>query len=176
MSEEKKEKRTVAIPVMPPRLKERLRYYDKKAPHFAPAFDRVFIIPLDDADQADSTAGGIVLAQQTKDKLGAQRGLLVAGGAKAIEELYSMGIGLGDVVYTMRFSRWERTYQSKEDKNFYRVLIVTSGEVCASEDLHRAFEDGEYEYRLDIDTGDVEVHDRENVRPRQDPAPREYGV
>lgn len=175
MSEEK-QRRTVPIPVMPAKLKERLGYYKKKAPHFAPAFDRVFIIPLEDADQADTTAGGIVIAQEIKDKMGAQRGLLVAAGAKALEELYSMGIGLGDRVYTMRFSRFVRQYQSLEDKQFYKVQVCTAGEVMGSEDLYRAFADGEYEYRLDLDTGSVEICDRENERPRNDPAPRDYGV
>lgn len=170
------EKRTVTISTMPPLLKARLDYYKKKPPHFYPAFDRVFIIPLDDADQMDTTAGGIAIAQETKNKLGAQRGLLVAAGAKAIEELYSMGIGLGHVVYTMRFSRFERTYQSKEDRMFYRAMICTAGEVMGSEDLYNAIEAGDISFQLDVKEGTVQVCDRENDRPRNDPPPREYGV
>lgn len=170
------EKRKVTLSVMPNMLRERLKFYDKKMPHFAPAFDRVFVIPLEDADQQDTTAAGLHLAQETKTKMGAQRGLLVAAGAKAMEELYSMGIGLGHRVMTMRFSRWQRTYQSKEDKRFYQVLICTAGEIAASEDLYDQLEKGELFFELDVESGSVCIEDREGARERRDPAPREYGV
>ena len=172
------EKRKMTMPVMPAKLRERLKFYDKKMPHFAPAFDRVFIIPLDDADQLETTGTGgveLVVPDEVKAKLGAQRGLLVAAGAKAYEQLYSMGIGLGDRVYTMRFSRFERTYQSKEDRRFYRVQIATAGEVMGSEDLYDQFEAGEMFMEMDAD-GNVTLSDREETRPRNDPPPRDYGV
>jgi co-chaperonin GroES (HSP10) len=168
--------RRVHLHVMPPLLKARLDFYKLKVPHFAPAFDRVYVMPLEEADQMDTTAGGIVLSDQTKQSLGAQRGLLVAAGAKALEELYSMGIGLGHRVYTMRFSRWVRSFQSPEDKKFYKTGIFTAGEVMGSEDLFEHLQNGDLWYELDTKTGDVEICDREEKRERRDPAPREYGV
>lgn len=168
-------RRTIVIPVNPPRLKARMEFYKAVMPPFAPLFDRVFIYPLDDADQADTTAGGIVVPQQVKDKFGAQRGIIIAAGPKAIEHLYSGGVGLGDIVYTARFSRWERQYQAR-DKSFHRVLICTAGEITASQDLFDDFEKGDLWYELDVEEGTVTVHDRENTRERNDPPPRDYGV
>lgn len=172
MSEHKK---TITIPVNPPRLKERMSYYKAQMPTFMPLFDRVFVYPLDDADQADTTAGGLVVPQSVKDKHGAQRGIIIAAGPKAIEHLYSAGVGIGDIVYTARFSRWERSYQAK-DKSFHRVMICTAGEITSSQDLYDQFEKGDLWYELDVKTGDVQVNDRENARERNDPPARDYGV
>jgi co-chaperonin GroES (HSP10) len=154
----------------------RMEHYKAMLPPQAALLDRVFIKPLDEADQPDTTAGGIVLAPQTLNKMGAQRGLIIDMGPVAVEQLYSMGVECGDIVITARFSRWERTYIA-EDKTIHRVMICTASEITGSEDLQTKLANGDVWYEMNED-GDVEiaVKGEEEARKRNDPGRREYGV
>jgi co-chaperonin GroES (HSP10) len=154
----------VNLPLIPRRLKARLEYYRAELPPFVPIFDRIFVYPLDTADQPETTAGGIVLAKQTKEKLGAQRGILVMAGAKAMEQLYSHGVNIGDIVITARLSPWERSYYSK-DKRPHRVLVLRAAEVVADEDLYDKYESGDWALRLNVADGTVTLDDRVRVDP-----------
>ncbi len=153
----------VKIPFMPDKLKKRMIEHKIELPQFAPAFDRVFVYPLDKQTQPDKTAGGIVLPESQKQKLVAQLGVLIMAGPKAIEELYGHGISLGDVVVTARLSPWERTYFSKTHQP-HRILLLRAAEVVGSEDLLEAFESGELYMQMD-DAGRVTICDRERVDP-----------
>jgi len=160
--------RTAVVPFMPPRLKARLEHYKIELPAFAPTFDRIFVAPLDTADQPDTTAGGIVIARQTQQQYGAQRGLLVMAGAKAIEQLYAHGIAIGDIVITARLSVWERQYMAKGRP--HKVLIVRASEIVGSEDLQAAYEKGDLWLEMNVAEGSVALADRENgERKRSDP-------
>jgi co-chaperonin GroES (HSP10) len=157
------------------KFRERLEAYKVKLPPFAALFDRVFIYPLDEADQPDTTAGNIVIPQSVQAKTGAQRGIIVDMGPAAVEQLYSVGVEVGDIVITARFSRWERTYFAA-DRTMHRVMICTAGEITASEDLQKLLVEGDAWYEMNED-GEVEYAVRgEEARKRNDPGRREYGV
>jgi co-chaperonin GroES (HSP10) len=151
------------IPYLHAKLKRRMEQHGIELPRFAPCFDRIYVYPLDKATQPDSTAGGIILADSTKQKLAAQMGVLIMAGPKATEELYGHGIGIGDVVVTARLSPWERTYFSKTNKP-HRILVLRASEVVGSEDLFEAYESGDLFMQMD-DTGRVTIVDRERIDP-----------
>jgi co-chaperonin GroES (HSP10) len=153
----------IRIPLRPKKLEDRMKEHGIEFPRFAPAFDRVFVYPLDKQTQPDATAGGIILAEQVKQKLVAQVGVLIMAGPKAIEELYGHGISLGDVVVTARLSPWERTYFSKENRP-HRILLLRAAEIVGSEDLLEAYESGELHMEMD-NSGRVSVADRERIDP-----------
>jgi hypothetical protein len=177
MSEEKP--KNTKMPTDSPRLQARLKYYDVRPPKWTPLFDRVFVLPIGGKDQDDGmTIAGtdkkIHFANQTKDVMAAQRGLVVAAGHKGWEELYAMGIGLGDVVICSRLSRYEKAYTVEGRP--YSVLIVQAGEITAGEDLYDAFDKGDIWYEMDPETGKVYVADREGVFDRNDPQSQPDGV
>lgn len=152
------------VPHLPPRLQARMRQYEFELPPFAAVYDRILVYPLDTVDQPDSTAGGIILPEQAKKNLGAQRGVIISAGAKAMEELFSHGIMLGDIVYFARFSHWERPYYGPSKKRPYRVCVVQAAEVVASEDLKAHFDSGELSMVM-MDDGKFELSDRERIDP-----------
>ncbi len=157
---------TVDFPHIPPHLEARMKEYGIELPSFAPVFDRVFVYPLDRADQPDATAGGIILPEVTKARLGAQRGVLVAAGPKAVEQLYSHGVVLGDIVISARLSPWERSYASSAG-NVHRVLVLRSEDIVGCEDLLRAYSSGELRLVMD-EGGHVQLSDRERIDPGTD--------
>lgn len=168
----------VKLPTTSARLQARLEFFDVKPPRWMPLSDRVFIVPVGSRGQDDSlTVSGtdkkIHFATQTLDTMSAQRGIVVAAGHIAWERLYSMGIGLGDIVICSRLSRYEKAYTVEGRP--YSVLIVTAGEITAGEDMYDAFERGDLWYEMDPETGKVFVTDREGVHERNDPEDRPDG-
>lgn len=151
------------VELRPSKLKQRMEHYKIELPRSQPVFDRVFVYPLDDKDQPDTTAGGIVLAEQTKAKLGAQRGVLVMAGPKAVEQLYSHGISIGDIVWCARLSPWDRHYFSAT-RRWHRVLVLRSSEIVSSEDLDEALTTGDLFMEMSGD-GRVQLNGRERVDP-----------
>lgn len=153
----------IKMPLVPPLLKQRMEEHGIEFPRFAPVFDRIFVYPIDKGTQPETTAGGIILAEQTKQKLVAQLGVLIMAGPKAIEELYSHGVSLGDVVCTARLSPWERTYYSKTHRP-HRILVLRAAEVVGSEDLLEQFESGGLYQEMD-EQGRVTIASRERIDP-----------
>lgn len=163
----------VRFPRLPPHLKNRIAEYGIDMPDFVPVFDRCFVYPVREADTPEATEGGIIVPEMVKKQLGAQRGVLIAAGPKAIEELYSHGIVLGDILVTARLSPWERRYWTGatrgEDGRLvggreHRVLILRSADVVGCEDLAAKYDSGELYLEMD-ETGHVQLHDRERIDP-----------
>lgn len=155
----------VKLPLLPPKLEARMKQYGFELPNFAAIYDRVLIYPLDKKDQPDMTAGGIVLAAETKNRATAQRGVIVSAGVRALEELFAHGLGIGDVVVWARFSNWPRTYFDSRTGHPHTVYIVQAGEIAASEDLKRDLDGGVLFYEIDTETGKTNVAERERVDP-----------
>lgn len=155
------EERRRVIPLVPPKLKKRMETYDIDLPAFIPTFDRIFVYPLKAKAEADTTAGGIVVADATRERLVSQVGVLISAGPKAIEQLYSYGIGIGDIVMTSRLSPWQRDYFAKGRP--HHILILRASEVVGCDDLQRAYEAGDLWYEMAAD-GSVVVCDREEER------------
>jgi len=162
--------RNLQVSLMPPLLKARLEYYKAEMPPWAPTYDRILVYPLRDTDMPLKTESGLYLPQDdnTKDQLGSQRGLLVAAGPKALEQLYSHGIALGHLVLCARHSPWGRKYISRERKIIHKVLVLRASEIVASEDLLNAYEKQDLWLEMTPD-GRVLVCDREQARERSDP-------
>lgn len=163
----------MVFPHQPPKLRQRMNEYGIELPDFAPVFDRVFVYPLERTGQPEMTAGGIHLAESTKARLGAQRGVLVAAGPKAIEQLYSHGVSLGDVVISARLSPWERSYAARtgltDDAGkplvrIHRVLVLRAADIVGSEDLREAYEAGALVLEMDSN-GHVELAERARIDP-----------
>lgn len=165
----------IKVPLITKRLAARLERHKAKLPPFLPLFNRVFVYPVEEDDQPDTTAGGIVLARTTKQRLGAQRGILCAAGPAAYEQLWPYGVSIGDYVITMRLSPWERFYVDKEGHP-HHILILYASDITASEDLLTAHDKGDLWMEMAPD-GEVSVCDRETgARDRKDPEEPEYGV
>jgi co-chaperonin GroES (HSP10) len=160
---QKQEPPPLRMPFIPPKLAQRMKDHGIELPPFAATFDRIFVYPLDKATQADTTAGGIVIPNEHKQKLAAQLGVLVSAGPKAVEELYGYGISLGDIVVTARLSPWERAYLSKAGRP-HRILLLRAAEVVGSEDLAQALESGELYMQMDHE-GHVTIAERERIDP-----------
>lgn len=163
----------IVVRTMPPLLKRRLEHFKLTPPPFAPTFDRIFVMPLEDADN-DKTEGGIVVPNQVKDELSSGKGLLVAAGPKAIEQLYGYGITLGHMVLTARFSPWERKFMV--DGKVSEALLLRASEVTGSYDLQKALDAGDLWMEMDPD-GSVSICDREaGTRKRTDPEDSAEGI
>lgn len=163
----------VTFPPRPPHLDNRMREYGIEMPDFAPVFDRVFVYPVKERDTPEQGKEGLIIPDVVRKQLGAQRGVLIAAGPKAIEQLYAHGIVLGDILITARLSPWERRYWAgavKGEDGVYRggsehrVLILRAADVVGSEDLRGKYESGELRLEMD-ETGHVQLHDRERVDP-----------
>lgn len=163
------------VPIEPPLLKARIEAYKVPLPPFQPVTDRILVYPLQKADQPDMTAGGIVVADVTKNKVGAQRGLLVRAGPIAIEQLYSHGIALGHIVITARLSPWERSYLDIKGHP-HSVLVLRASEVVGSEDLLTAFDRGDLWMEMARTSGEVLICDRESDRERKDVPGGDEGI
>lgn len=153
--------RNMVVPTMTPLLKARIEAYKAAMPPFAPVYDRIFVYPLDDKDLDEKTDSGLYVPDSTRDQVGAQRGILMAAGAKALEQLYSHGIGIGHIVITARLSPWARKYLARGVPHF--VLTLRASEVVASEDLLRAYEKGDVWLEMTPE-GEVQLCDRESSR------------
>lgn len=152
------------VPLLPPKLEERMHKFGIEMPPWAPVFDRCIVYPIGkDDEQSDRTAGGIILPEITRERLIAQEGILLMAGPKAIEELYSHGISIGDRVLVAQFSTRMRTYMSAT-KRLHRILLLRAQEVAASEDLATAYARGELWMDMTED-GKVKLHDRERIDP-----------
>lgn len=154
---------TVKIPLMNATLESRMAKYGLVMPTFAPTYDRIFVHPLPNDDQPDTTSGGIVIPTVTKDSANAQRGVLLMAGPTAIEQLYSHGISLGDIVITSRFSPLQRKYFSHDRKPGV-VLIARAAEIVGSEDLLTKLQSGEFTVTMD-ESGHTRLNDSEIIIP-----------
>jgi len=163
------------VPTTSPRLEGRLKYFGVEPPPWMPLHDRVFVVMVGskdeedgmDVEMPDGTKKKVHFAGQTKDVMAAQKGLIVAAGAAGWEQLYSMGIGLGDLVVCNRLSRWEKAYTV--NGKVYAALICRAGDVTAGVDLYDHFQEGDLWYEMDRATGKVTLCDREITRDRNDP-------
>lgn len=136
-----------------------MKRYGFELPPFAAVFDRVLVVPLGDADQPTTTADGLlVIPPVSRERAGAQIGVIVSAGVKAIEQLYSHGIGIGDIVLLARFSEWPKAYFDKQGRP-WQVLILQAGEIAASLDLKSELDLGDIWYEMNQDSGKIHVHE-----------------
>lgn len=160
----------IDVPVMTARLEQRMKEFGIELPSWAPIYDRVFVYPTDDHDQPEKV-GELYLAQTTKNRMGAMRGVLMMAGPRAIEQLYSHGIGIGDMVLCARFSTWDRAYVGASKSKVHRMMVLRAAEIVGGEDLMADFQAGRLRMVMDHE-GHVQLHDR----PRVDPPENDEGI
>jgi hypothetical protein len=153
------------------RLKELQTKAGFKMPPCQPVYDRVFIYPTDGLDQDEKIAGtSLYRPSSDKTSLGASRGVLIAAGLKALDQLYGHGIELGHIVWFARLSPWQRQYEG--DKRIERIVILRASEVVGSEDLMTAMLRGQVEVGVDDSDGRHVLVDRK----RRDPEETDEGI
>lgn len=169
---------TAPVPLLPERnkrLKARLDMYKVELPPFYPAFDRIFVVPFED-DEVDTTASGLVIPKQYLDKVQGQRGLLIAAGPTAVEQLYAHGIGIGDIVLVARFSVWVQPYLCPKSRTPAVMMVLRASEVVGSLDLMNAYAKGDAWQEMDVAAGTVEFATRDGERKRVDPPENDEGT
>lgn len=156
------------INLYPDLLAERVQKYSVVMPPWAPVYDRLLLYVLPDSDLPEKV-GGLYMPAQAVSKHSARRGLLVKAGARAIEELYSHGIELGQILIAAHLTPWEREYATPQGVG--RVLVLRTPDIVGSEDLDREFAAGNLWLERDSN-GRVELADRQRV----DPAGNDEGI
>lgn len=110
------------------------------------AFDRILVFQLPEKSMEKGTFGdsGIIVPENSKDnrKKCAPRGIIVSAGLKALDELRSNGMELGDVVMFNHVSPWRIETDIINGKWHY-LLVMHTGHIIGSEDAAKRLRDGE---------------------------------
>lgn len=127
------------------------------------SFDRIFVFPIDQFDDAEtfSTGGTILRPNLTKlkDLQEGHRGVLISAGLTAADRLMSHGIELGHVVTTNKNVPFARRCDRLEDGTEMFYLVMRDGDLAGSEtlaaqlrnDARRIIDiggDGEYQHQI----------------------------
>jgi|SRR5688572_23054012 len=171
------------IPVVTPLLKKRLEKFEAELPPFAAFWDRVYVYCITEkveqlvdkgiASSMTTTKGGLYVPADVDRVVNAQVGFIVSMGPKAIEQCYSAGIELGQIIVTNRLSRWQKTYWANGRE--HEVLLVTAGELTGGYDMQTKLLSGECWYEMD-DHGRVMFNPGDGPRPAVDAPQIDYGV
>lgn len=134
---------------LPPLLEQRRQEHLITDGYFRvqPVYDRVFVYQLlEDHFKDGVTEGGIVLPDMTveREKASAPRGVLVAAGATAMDQLASNGIQLGHIVRYLFHAPWSIPVARGE-----RVTVLRAGDIIASEDLAEQLRAGKVKFEFD---------------------------
>jgi hypothetical protein len=102
-------------------------------------FDRMFVWQLPRVF-GDIIEGTMLIKPETarqREEESTPRGVIVSAGLKALDNLRSNGVNVGDVVNFIRLSPWKLTLQEIAGVEV-NVLILRDGDLIASEDLVKA--------------------------------------
>jgi len=105
-------------------------------------YDRVLIAQTTDEDE--TFGGGLIqkakvtLMRETQQS---SRGVIISAGLQALDALRSNGIDIGHTVHVARMSTYAIPVGYVGGKEF-RALLVHAGEICLSEDLLQAVNEG----------------------------------
>lgn len=110
------------------------------------AFDRVLVYQIPPKHYAKGTFGEgsrIVMSDRAQDAETRQapRGIVVSAGLRALDELKSNGIELGDIVMFNIVQPWRVEYDIIDGKRPY-LLVMHSGHLIGSEDAARRVRSG----------------------------------
>lgn len=137
-------------------LRQRLEAFDVDMPPCQPCFDRVFVWPVSDrghgkdGEKEEKYKGtNLIMPPMAKGFYGASRGLLIAAGMLALDQLYSHGIELGHIVWYQRLSPWARQYQG--NGRIQQVVLLRAMELVGSEDIMANFAANGLEIGVDTD-------------------------
>lgn len=122
-----------------------------------PFWDRVFVYQLSETafmEKYGGEGGVIVIPEsvQAKYKAETARGILVAAGPKALDQIRSNGADLGDIVSFTHLAPY-RLNLDAVDGHVFSVLVMLSGNLVASEDLEQARRAGTKVLEFDEESG-----------------------
>lgn len=103
-----------------------------------PVYDRIWIYQTSDFDERTfSDKSKIVLAESIADaeKKQAPCGVLVSAGLRAMDQLFSNGIHLGDIVEFIEIVPYRRRVGFIDGWLHVEVLVMRAGDIMASQDL-----------------------------------------
>lgn len=141
----------------------------------APTFDRCFIWQIGSRSEQTFTPGGILVmpdAQFVREKRETPRGILIAAGLTAMDQLLSHGIEIGDVVLTTKLAPYHAPIGYIGGQERY-VIVLAAGDIVGSEDLATRLKEGTAtiavkSYRDETTRAMVHVHTMSGLQP-QDP-------
>lgn len=119
---------------------------------FQPVFSSIVVwrIPTQ-----EKTAGGLYVPDTAKEPR--SRGILLAAGLKALDELVDHGVELGDVVVFAKYAGSDTSVKENEGARPDEIVILKSGDVLASEGLRKRLRnngDGVATVRIESFDGD----------------------
>lgn len=127
-----------AIPNLPPLLEARRLKYSIPDEYFRAMAcnNRINVFQLD-ADEGDTYGDGIIHKTDRAKEVSIQqtpKGILLGGGLKALDHMYSNGYWIGHIVNFIQMNPWRKPIQTRDGKKKY-VLVMTCGDITDSEDL-----------------------------------------
>lgn len=142
-------------------LKKRIKEYNIPALTGQPIFDNVEVwrLPIE-----EKTAGGIILPDVAQDV--DNRGVLLACGLKALDQLYAEGVEPGHIIRFGRYAGDEREVsQRKAGTVGAKMLSLHARDVAYSEDLLASLKSGALRVVRD-DEGEHAIEDVETNKIR----------
>lgn len=122
------------------RLAARVEEYGAPAVPYEPIYNRIAVYRFRPPPPVEKTVGGLFIPEVAREEPWPEnRGLLLAAGLKAMEELRSCGIFVGDIVLFGAFEGEEKEYEldrstnDREQKK--KVLQLKNGGLFGSVDL-----------------------------------------
>lgn len=113
-------------------------YKDIPDPPFHPSFSNVLVWRLPEADR---TAGGLFIPETSQAPR--DRGVLLAAGLKAMDELFTNGYELGDVVVFAKYAGADMTVKEKQGQSPDQLLVLKAGDLLCSEGLAKRLDTGQ---------------------------------
>lgn len=120
-----------------------------------PIYDRIFVAQLNDGpDDGKFVEGGMIVKPQTvesRDIKESPRGIIVAAGNIAMDNLMSHGIHLGDIVTFTEVAPWKLPLGRLGDADCsieYDLLQLRSGDITGSPDVRQRILSGALKVKL----------------------------
>lgn len=110
------------------------------------AFDRILVFQIPEKGMEGGTYGdsGIIIPESSESarKRAAPRGIIVSAGLKALDELRSNGMELGDIVMFNHVAPWRVETDIIQGKWEY-LLVMHTGHIIGSEDTTKRLRNGD---------------------------------
>ncbi len=117
------------------------------------SFDRIFVYQIEPEEYKTGTYGQsrIILSDTIREmnKVQAPRAIIVSAGLSAMDALYSHGIGLGHRILIIREAPFRLRVGFDWENKPVEVIILTVGDICASEDLAKKRLSGDLTHVVD---------------------------
>lgn len=129
-------------------LDDRIKEFNLPPCPYQPAFDRFVLVTIPEPQAARDTfvEGGLLVTPESvrdRQKKASPRGVIVAAGLTAMDQLRGHGIGLGSIVWVARFSPWRHEVEKTKDGFSIEMMFLRASDVVGCEDTLKQLHDGE---------------------------------